>query len=474
MAEHSSSFMRWPTALAACVAIVALALPPGALGQVTDRPSTLESQPPTPSDTADVPSVIEPLPSAEARLRALESQMQKMLDEDDEGKKAAAPAPRPSFQMGGQMQIDSIFIGQNSANRASVGTASDTFDFRRARLTARGEAFEVVEYSTGFDFAQAGRPTFLDNWIALRELPLLGNLRVGHFFEPFSLERFTSNRSGTFMERSLADAFAPARNLGIMAHDTLGEDENGTWAVGWFRANSNNFGDDFSSVDGNAVTGRLTWLPYYDQDRGGRTFLHLGTAYSFRSEDRHEVEFQSFPEARQGTPSTPGIPPFVDTGIINAQNDQRMGLEMAFVYGPLYIQSEYMCSWVNQIGGPPLFFQGAYGFVSYFLTGENRTYNRRSATIDRVYPFENFFRVRTNDGTQTGIGAWEIAARLSHIDLTSQNIQGGRLTDITFGLNWHLNPYTRFRWEYIYAMLDRAPVGNSFAQVGAMRFDIDF
>jgi len=138
------------------------------------------------------------------------------------------------------------------------------------------------------------------------------------------------------------------------------------------------------------------------------------------------------------------------------------------------VQGEYMCSWVDQIGGSPLFFQGAYGFVSYFLTGENRTYLKRSATIDRVYPYENFFRVRTDQGTQMGIGAWELAARLSHINLNSQNTQGGRLTDVTLGLNWHLNPYTRVKWEYIYAMLDRAPVGNSFAQIAGMRFDMDF
>jgi phosphate-selective porin OprO/OprP len=133
-----------------------------------------------------------------------------------------------------------------------------------------------------------------------------------------------------------------------------------------------------------------------------------------------------------------------------------------------------MCAAVDQIAGPSLFFQGAYGFVSYFLTGENRTYNKQSGTIDRVYPDENFFRVRTSDGIETGRGAWEVSTRISYLDLNSRNIQGGRLTDYTLALTWHLNPYTRIRWEYIYARLDRAPVGDSFAQIGGMRFDIDF
>lgn len=50
------------------------------------------------------------------------------------------------------------------------------------------------------------------------------------------------------MERSLADAFAPARNTGIEAYDALGEDERATYAIGWFAAAS----------DLNAFT-RLKW-----------------------------------------------------------------------------------------------------------------------------------------------------------------------------------------------------------------------
>lgn len=459
MALHRPRLMRWPFALLALTAALTAAPAQEPLAQ---------------SFFALEPSIVPPdSNTTDARLKQVESQLQQLLDANN--KRQASAAAKPTFQMGGMVQVDSILIGQNSANRTTVGEADDVFDFRRARLTAGGEAFDVVQYAIGFDFALPGRPSFLDNWIAIKDLPVLGNVRGGHFFEPFSLERYTLVRYTTFMERSLADAFAPARNLGLMAHDTIGEDQLGTWAIGMFASNSNDFGDEFADVGGTAATMRTTWLPYYDLDTGGRSFVHLGAAYSYRLPNNHELRVQSFPEARAGAPSsTSGIPPFVDTGTIDATNDQRLGWEFALVHGPLYFQSEYMCMWVDQIGGQPLFFQGAYAYVTYFLTGENRTYDKQRGTMDRVYPYENFFRVRTNDGTATGLGAWEVAARWSYIDLNNHNIQGGQLNNLTFALNWHLNPYTRVKWEYIYAMLDRAPVGNSFAQIAGMRFDMDF
>jgi len=463
---------RWPVALVAWLACWALALAPPAHGQMTgNEPPILASTPAMPV-TAETMAYSEAASGDDVRLDKVESQLKELLDSDE--KRRAKAARKPSFQMGGQLDIDYLFIGQNSANRASVGEAEDVFDFRRARLTARGEVFEVIEYAAGFDFALAGRPSFLDNYIAVTALPVAGNFRVGHYFEPFSLERFTVNRNNTFAERSLADTFAPARNLGMMIHNTFGEDQIGTWAVGWFQSNSNDFGDDFRRLGGHALTTRATRVFLFDDDADSRSFLHLGAAYSYRSEDERQVQFQSFPEARAGTPGQTGIPPFVDTGIIGAHSDQRLGAELALVHGPLYIQGEYICTSVDQIGGPQLFFHGAYGFVSYFLTGEHRTYNKQAGTLDRVYPFENFFRVRTDEGTESGRGAWEIAARWSFIDLDSQNIQGGTLHDITLTLNWHLNPYTRVRWEYIHAQLDRAPVGDSFAQIFGMRFDMDF
>jgi phosphate-selective porin OprO and OprP len=409
---------------------------------------------------------------SESRLTAVEEQLEKLLQA--QSKWEAKAAQKPTFQIGGMIHIDYLWIGQNEANRLSVGDAEDTVDFRRARLTGRGEAYEIIEYAIGFDFANAGRPSLLDNYVAVRDLPLLGNVLVGHYFEPFSLERYTQARNNTFSERSLPETFAPARNLGIMARNTIGEEERGTWAVGWFRSNSDNFGDDFTDEGGHAVTTRVSWLPLYDEANDGRSLVHLGLAYTYRAEAKRELRFQSLPEARAGAPNGAGIPPFVDTGVMSAQSDERLGAEFALIHGPLYVQAEYITSSVEQIGGPRLSFHSAYAFVSYFLTGENRTYNKSLGTMDRVYPFENFFRVATDHGVETGCGAWEVAARWSYIDLDSHNIQGGTLSDITLGLNWHLNPHTRMRWEYIHAQLNRAPVGDSFAQIVGMRFDIDF
>jgi phosphate-selective porin OprO/OprP len=53
-------------------------------------------------------------------------------------------------------------------------------------------------------------------------------------------------------------------------------------------------------------------------------------------------------------------------------------------------------------------------------------------------------------------------------------VQGGRLQDLTFGLNWYLNRFTRFEFNYIHPMLDR-PVGNDTdADVFGTRAQFDF
>jgi phosphate-selective porin OprO/OprP len=57
--------------------------------------------------------------------------------------------------------------------------------------------------------------------------------------------------------------------------------------------------------------------------------------------------------------------------------------------------------------------------------------------------------------------------------LTSQDIDGGRLTNFTFGLNWYLTPYNRAKFNYVLANLDRDSVASQTSIFG-VRYDMDF
>jgi len=392
-----------------------------------------------------------------------------------------SPHGKPTVEIGGQVQGDMIYFSQGPDSAAAVGDLQDGAQFRRVRLMARGKTWKQLQYSLGVDFALANQPSYLDNYLELNDIPWIQNVRVGHYFEPFSLERVTQNRNNTFMERSLVDTFAPARNMGAMAFGWA-ESERATWQIGTFRTNSDNTGNDtFDS--GQALTMRGTCLPYWDDDSDGRFYLHLGAAYSFRATESDRVRFRNTPEIRKSQPidspsanplTPPFAPLFVDTGFIPAKSFQLFDPEFALILGPLSLQSEYAFAFVDQINGPPLFFNGYMAQLSWFLTGEHRPYNRETGIHQRMKVNDEFFLTRTERGKSWGLGAWEVAGRFSNIVLNDENIQGNNLTDFTLGLNWYLNPYTRLKANYVRAFLQDTAAGNSHTDAFGMRFDIDF
>lgn len=407
----------------------------------------------------------------------VDEKLKKMADKAAAAKKKAAG--KPSVKLGGRIFADWYGYDQNAASVGQITDQQNGFRFDTVRIFVKGSAFHVVDYKVQFDFAgtqstAAGdtlqAPTFKDVFIAVKELPVLGHVKVGHFKEPFSLDQLTSSRFITFMERSLMDCLVPGRNVGIMAYDHS-ENERLTWAIGAFTSEIGDeppiFRDDSG---GTAVTMRGTFLPWYDEATGGRGLFHLGAAYSYRDIADNGSQFRSRPEADLGSY-------IVDTGTIAmVDNVQLIGLEAAFVYGPFRIQSEYTRAFVTRLGGvanPE--FDGAYVQVSYFLTGEQRQYKRSAGTFsDRVKPFENFFRVRAEDGNvYTGIGAWELAYRCSYIDLNGVGVTGGNATDHTFGVNWYLNPYARLMFNYVNSDLRRfGATGNM--NIFETRAQIDF
>jgi phosphate-selective porin OprO and OprP len=404
-------------------------------------------------------------PGLTKRVADLEKQLAQYAKAADAAK--AKASAKPLCAPSGRIQLDAGNFTQNPTSVTQYGNELNYVGFRRARIALLGE-YEQFDYIVEMDFANRGAASqinakdqstgFKDVYIQMRDLPAIGNVRVGHFKECFGLEDLTSDNYTTFMERSVCDegAFVPGRNDGIMAFNWT-ENQRATWAIGVF-ANQTGFDQpptfqyDHWGLD---MPMRVTYLPWYDEGSGGRGLWHVGVDYAFRSAPDHIGTFVSRPECNFVT--TPTIINYKPTDVDNWQTGD---LETALVYGPLSVQGELFTTSVNRISSDPSTnFWGGYVFVSYFLTGENRPYNRKMGVFDRVRPFENFFRVRTCDGdVSTGRGAWELAYRFSYVDMldnlaaTKANAGAGMATDHTFGVNWYLNPFTKLMFNYVHSI----------------------
>ena len=376
----------------------------------------------------------------------------------------------------GRVHIDSGTFNQDDANKASVGAdAHNGVSIRRARLGVEGEGFDRFFYRFDVDFvtfdqSTATRPTIFDAYLDVQKFPVLGNLRVGHFREPFSLERLDSSNDQPFLERSAAiNTLAPFRNVGLMAFD-WNADETMTWSYGVFDEATNEFGEDNRDRTGLAGTGRVTWLPFVNEDNS--RLIHVGASYSYRKLGNTERKFAARPELflKEGALSTPS---FVDTGPLQIHDYHVAGLEMSSVLGPLSFQGEYVALAGVQTDGNSLFLQGGYLEAMYWLTGEHREFNRTQGRYGSVTPKHAFRNGNQCDCGGGFWGAWELTGRVSWFDIDHGSLHGGRLTNLTCGLNWNYAVRSRVMLNYIHSFLDRNSV-NSNADIFAVRLQYVF
>ncbi len=305
------------------------------------------------------------------------------------------------------------------------------------------------------------------------KIPLLGSFRFGHQREPLSLEDLTSLTNTTFMERALpTQAFAIGRNLGIR-YDKAILDERMTVGAGWFLSTGSfedvgEATDRISEANGFNITARATGLPWYEEKAA--RLLHLGLSLSHGERDDKDeddsVQFRTRPESLLTDDR------LVDTGRFLADRLNRINPELAIVYGPLSFQGEYfqIFTGADDEGDPD--FWGFYLYGSYFFTGEHRNYNTSAGSFSRVKPERNF---RPLEGRW---GALELGLRYSFVDLNDGAIEGGKESNFTAGLNWYLNPHTRFMLNYVYAnardRTTRPEVDNGRANIVQARFQIAY
>lgn len=283
----------------------------------------------------------------------------------------------------------------------------------------------------------------------LGALPIVGSnwtleLQVGNFKEVSGLERLTSSRMLTFLERSGDSIFEEGRRKGAVF--TFYTDrfwlEAGTFG---HVIEENRFEQDNEAFGFNA---RVVWTPIQQH----RRIIHLGGWGSIRPPDadnRDRVRLRGRPESRISSNDSYR---FLNTGqISDVDNYTRFGVEFGTVLGPLQVQSEYKMFNVNRMDGQPdASFWGGYLKASYFLTGESRGYAISEGE------FSNF------DHPINSWGALQVAARYSLHDLTdsSADIYGGRQDILTLGLNYYATRFIKFNFNYAMVWNDEYADGD--------------
>jgi phosphate-selective porin OprO and OprP len=68
--------------------------------------------------------------------------------------------------------------------------------------------------------------------------------------------------------------------------------------------------------------------------------------------------------------------------------------------------------------------------------------------------------VRGQDGSwDRGFGAWELAARVSYLDLNDGIVNGGTMVGVSAGLHWFLTSNLKVQFDYQYNKRESLPTG---------------
>jgi phosphate-selective porin OprO/OprP len=381
------------------------------------------------------------------------------------------------LHVGGNAQIDStwliapkslFFLPNGSAN----GVENDSATLlRRARLRLDGDLFDQFDFMFEYDLANAdnennglqppsfgnvnGAPAPCNVWMQVRDVPILGNVRIGNQLKPIGMTNNQYQGFLPFMERpdnmdAFYGPFDKGFSLGITARNWI-ESERLTWQYGIYRPATDVFGVALNKYD---VGGRVTALPFYRDD--GLALMHLGLGYWSGEMVENELQLRARPLLRNAPGYAEAL--LINTGEIPGGRQYIFAPEFALVMGPLTVQAEWAGQMVTNAIAPnhksqgTVFFEGGYMEVLYFLTGEHQEYDRKNGVFGRVIPRHDY-HLRKGDCWRGG-GAWQVGARFSYLVLNDGAIRGGDIYDWTLGLNWFLNPNMKLQFNYIAEHVD--------------------
>ena len=316
-------------------------------------------------------------------------------------------------------------FSQDDDSIKQVGKQRDQWDDRSLRFMLSGdigpsESYKMHYFASysfnGFDAPQNKQKTWNFSDLNLT-LPagILGAITIGKGKEPFVYEIVGDATFLPSQERVL-NPFFTSRNVGVSMNNHAFH-KRMMFTTGWF----NDWWVHGQKFDGssNHFASRITGLVSTNQD--GSRYLHLGVSGRYAGAANGAVQLKGKPESNVTAD-------YVDTGKIAATNQKELALEGLWTHDGYSILTEYVRSWVNanQIANPS--FYGFYVTTGWFITGEHRPYDRNVGYARRPIP-------------QHHLGAVELTARYSRLDLDNKSVHGGLMDRGTLTLNWYLNRF---------------------------------
>ncbi len=311
------------------------------------------------------------------------------------------------MRIGGRVQWDALrFAG------ADAGLYDGT-DVRRARIYLTGTLNARWKFRFQHDFAdQAVKDLYLSygrHGVRIEQLRVL----LGQFTPPVSLENMSSSKWISALERPLVvDALVPDRELGVGVQLLAG-----AWSLGAALTGDNLAADDRGD-EAPTLMSRWVWAPGHQSGDVVQLGMSLGWV---GAPDDQVLRLGVRPEAR-----VDDTPKLLQITVPGARGYWLHGLEGAWSLGSLSLQAEYLAAKLERGGGPR--FAGHYLLLSWFSSGDRRSYDRLWAVFDRPVG---------------GRGSWEWLMRYSQMDFSAQS-DGQRQTNYTLGLNHYPLPGLRF------------------------------
>jgi phosphate-selective porin OprO/OprP len=373
-----------------------------------------------------------------------------------------------SVKVGGRVYLDSVnFDSPHTEWGTGVTSPQNVLGIREARIGVSGEGFEIFDYKAelGFEYGPSSgnvSPRLKDVYMGVKNLPVLDYVRIGHYKVESGLNYVNSSRNITAMERITPVAFfAPGRRFGggstyYFAHDQV------RFFAGIFAArklDDTKFSND-NDNQGVIVNTRFTMVPYLSDE--GTKFLHFGGHYLYYENTNGKNQVFSYPnQAKVGGFARPSGN-WYSISPTNAGEYNQGGFEVLWSNGPFSVQSEFFAGSFGQ--GRDMY--GGYVEVRYFLTGDARTYDKKSGTLGNVKMKKNL-AAKVDSGSSRhcdkgngyyikSFGALEAFFQWGFTDtdriyFNDKSSSGGRTTDIVSGLNWYWNPNTRMMFEYVHS-----------------------